>query len=158
MQCIHVSYTVNIKGLNEYYSQGKMDAAVNNIVTNENVSVLQQAGENAAGILHSGFVAQEVEAAAKKLNYEFDGVDKPENKEGLYGLRYENFVAPLVKAVQELSKQNEDLKKQNEDLQQQINAIKEMIGSNAKTGPAFNNASLEQNTPNPLNVTTHHQI
>ena len=29
-----------------------------------------------------------------------------------------------------------------------------MIGSNAKTGPAFNNASLEQNTPNPFNATT----
>ena len=49
-------------------------------------------------------MAQEVEEAAKKLSFEFSGVDKPENKDGLYGLRYDNFIVPLVKAVQELSK------------------------------------------------------
>ncbi|MEM8525877.1 MAG: tail fiber domain-containing protein, partial [Bacteroidota bacterium] len=58
-------------------------------------------------ICYSGFIAQEVEAAAKKINYDFSGVDTPQNEEDIYGLRYAEFVVPLVKAVQELSAENE---------------------------------------------------
>ena len=57
-----------------------------------------------------------MEAAAKNLNFDFSGVDKPETADGLYGLRYDNFIAPLVKAVQELAKQNAELKKEMEML------------------------------------------
>jgi hypothetical protein len=46
----------------------------------------------------TGFVAQDVEAAAKKINYDFSGVDKTGK---IMGLRYSEFVVPLVKAVQE---------------------------------------------------------
>ncbi len=49
----------------------------------------------------TGFVAQEVEQAAQQSNYDFSGVDKPQTADGLYGLRYSDFVVPLVKAVQE---------------------------------------------------------
>jgi trimeric autotransporter adhesin len=52
-----------------------------------------------------GFLAQEVEAAALNIGYEFDGVDKPENPDGAYGLRYGLFVVPLIKAVQEQQNQ-----------------------------------------------------
>ncbi len=55
----------------------------------------------------TGLIAQEVEAAAKTCQYEFSGVDKPQQEGGLYGLRYSEFVVPLVKATQELSAQNE---------------------------------------------------
>jgi hypothetical protein len=48
-----------------------------------------------------------LEAAARKLNYDFSGVDKPKTEGGLYGLRYAEFVVPLVKAVQELSAKND---------------------------------------------------
>ena len=48
-----------------------------------------------------GFIAQEVEAAAKALGYKFSGVDAPKNDESHYGLRYAEFVVPLVKAMQE---------------------------------------------------------
>ncbi|MFN8154917.1 MAG: tail fiber domain-containing protein [Bacteroidia bacterium] len=50
----------------------------------------------------TGFIAQEVEAAAKELNFDFSGVDKPDNEKDLYGLRYSEFVVPVVKAIQEL--------------------------------------------------------
>lgn len=53
-----------------------------------------------------GFIAQEVEAAADALGFDFHGVDIPKNKESHYGLRYAEFVVPLVKAVQELAAQN----------------------------------------------------
>jgi hypothetical protein len=40
-----------------------------------------------------------VEKAAKELNYDFSGVDVPKNDRGIYGLRYADFVVPVVKAM-----------------------------------------------------------
>jgi hypothetical protein len=54
-----------------------------------------------AKITYSGFIAQEVESVANELNFNFSGIDKPQNTKSLYGLRYAEFVVPLVKAVQE---------------------------------------------------------
>ena len=55
----------------------------------------------ADGIRYTGLIAQEVEAAAKKIGYDFSGVDIPSNGNGKYGIRYAEFVVPLIKAVQE---------------------------------------------------------
>ncbi|MBK5284061.1 MAG: tail fiber domain-containing protein [Bacteroidia bacterium] len=63
-------------------------------------------------IIFSGFIAQEVEQAAKEVGYDFSGVDAPKNDKDLYGLRYAEFVVPLVKAVQEQQQQIEELKKE----------------------------------------------
>lgn len=52
-------------------------------------------------IKFSGFIAQDVVAAADNVGYNFSGVTKPVDANGLYGLRYAEFVVPLVKAVQE---------------------------------------------------------
>jgi hypothetical protein len=52
-------------------------------------------------IIFSGFVAQDVEKAARESGYDFSGVDAPKNKNDFYGLRYGDFVVPLVKTVQE---------------------------------------------------------
>ena len=46
-------------------------------------------------------MAKELEAAALKLGYDFSGIDRPKNKDDLYGLRYSEFVVPLVKGMQE---------------------------------------------------------
>ena len=50
-------------------------------------------------IRFSGFVAQEVDSAANSIGYSFSGVDKQGK---IVGLRYQEFVVPLVKSVQEL--------------------------------------------------------
>jgi hypothetical protein len=52
-------------------------------------------------IKFSGFLAQDVEAAAKSIGYDFSGVDAPKDANGIYGLRYAEFVVPMVKAIQE---------------------------------------------------------
>ena len=57
---------------------------------------------DAEKINHSGFLAQEVEQAAKAVGYDFSGYTVPKNKNELYTIRYAEFVVPLVKAVQEL--------------------------------------------------------
>jgi len=67
-------------------------------------------------IRFSGFLAQEVHAAAQNIGYDFSGVDKPKSENDLYGLRYAEFVVPLVKAVQEQQQQIEELKKENAEL------------------------------------------
>jgi hypothetical protein len=52
-------------------------------------------------IKYSGFLAQEVEQASKDAGYDFSGITVPKNPREIYSLSYEQFVVPLVKAVQE---------------------------------------------------------
>lgn len=75
-------------------------------------------------VLQTGFVAQEVEAAAKQLGYDFSGVDKPKNENDFYGLRYAEFVVPLVKAMQEQQHIIESLAKKIENLEAELNTVK----------------------------------
>ncbi|MEX2234620.1 MAG: tail fiber domain-containing protein [Cyclobacteriaceae bacterium] len=60
-------------------------------------------------VLQTGFIAQEVEKIAQELGYDFSGIDKPDNDDDYYGLRYAEFTVPLVKAVQEQQKMIGDL-------------------------------------------------
>lgn len=80
-----------------------------------------------SAITYSGFIAQEVEAAATVNNYSFSGIEKPQNGEGYYSLRYESFVVPLVKAVQEQQSQINELKKANTELLEMINELKKEV-------------------------------
>jgi trimeric autotransporter adhesin len=73
--------------------------------------VFGEAREAKAKKVHTGFIAQDVEAAAEQCGYDFSGVVKPENEESQYHLGYSEFVVPLVKAVQEQQKQIEELQK-----------------------------------------------
>jgi trimeric autotransporter adhesin len=75
-------------------------------------------------MLYTGFIAQEVEAAAKLIGYDFSGVDAPKNEKDLYGLRYAEFVVPLVKAVQEQQILIQNLQKQILELNNIITAKK----------------------------------
>jgi trimeric autotransporter adhesin len=63
-----------------------------------------------AAKVHTGFLAQEVEAAARDSRYDFSGVVKPANAESRYELQYSQFVVPLVKAVQEQQKELDELR------------------------------------------------
>lgn len=44
---------------------------------------------------YTGFLAQEVEEAARAIGFDFSAVDNPKNEGDLYGLRYAEFVVPL---------------------------------------------------------------
>jgi trimeric autotransporter adhesin len=125
----------------------------------------QRANAEKAKVVYTGFVAQEVEEVARKLNYDFSGVDLPKNKEDFYGLRYGEFVVPLVKAVQELSEENKQLQENNELLRKEMIELKAMVtkllngqSNNASgdnnTMTNLSGAYLEQNRPNPFNDIT----
>ena len=63
--------------------------------------------------VQTGFIAQEVEAAAQSIGYDFAGVHHPVSDADHYTIGYEAFVMPLVKAVQELNAQLDALRLQN---------------------------------------------
>jgi hypothetical protein len=79
-------------------------------------------------VVFSGFVAQEVEQAAKATGYDFSGVDKPGNDRGFYGLRYADFVVPLVNAKQEQQQNKEPQKKQNDVYQKRKEKLENRLG------------------------------
>ncbi len=87
------------------------------------IAVDQTLLQQTESVVHTGFIAQEVEAAARNIGYEFSGVDAPKNESDMYGLRYAEFVVPLVKAVQEQQEQIEFLKKQNTELMKRIEEL-----------------------------------
>ena len=81
---------------------------------------MQQPAREKEQLVQSGFIAQEVEAAAKSLGYNFSGIDRPRNEKDLYGLRYAEFVVPLVKAMQEQQALIAALQKQVNELSRQL--------------------------------------
>ncbi|MBN2776108.1 MAG: tail fiber domain-containing protein, partial [Bacteroidales bacterium] len=77
-----------------------------------------------ASEIQSGFIAQEVEKAALEVGYAFHGVDAPKNETSHYGLRYAEFVVPLVQATQE---QQVIIEEQQEVILQQQQSIEELM-------------------------------
>ncbi|WCO02450.1 tail fiber domain-containing protein [Psychroserpens ponticola] len=75
---------------------------------------LRDAEQLKAKEIQTGFIAQEVEAAAQAVGFDFHGIVKPYDSDGTYALRYSEFVVPLVKAMQEqqviIEAQKEELK------------------------------------------------
>ena len=78
-------------------------------------------------MVQTGFIAQEVEEAAKATGFEFSGIDKPKSDNDYYGLRYAEFVVPLVKAVQELTDRNEKLEKDVAIQQKKMEKLEQLI-------------------------------
>jgi hypothetical protein len=76
-----------------------------------------------AAELQIGFIAQEVEAVAKELNFDFHGVEAPQNEQSHYGLRYAEFVPSLVKAVQELAEENKKLRVRLDEKDSQVEQV-----------------------------------
>jgi trimeric autotransporter adhesin len=105
-------------------------------------------------IIHTGFIAQEVEKAAKECGYNFDGVHAPNDENDNYSVAYSQFVMPLIKAVQEQQDMIEKQQKQIDELKQLVAAVTANSGSTAAISTqniSLSNAVvLNQNTPNPF--------
>jgi hypothetical protein len=88
-------------------------------------------GTNPGTRLHEGFIAQEVKAVldAKGVNC---GIfmelnDGPDSIKGLNALRYDEFIGPIVKAIQEQNKLIQYQQTTIQGLQQQIDTIMSII-------------------------------
>ncbi len=83
-------------------------------------------------IRQSGFLAQDVEQAAISVGYDFSGVDKPKNEDDFYGLRYAEFVVPLVKGMQEQQQLIEELTNENKQIKDELAQIKLLLNKNTQ--------------------------
>ena len=117
-----------------------------------------------------GFVAQEVEKLLNDNGYTPIGIEPPQNEKDHYRIRYSEFVVPLVKAVQELSKENEQQKqlfeRQIVDLRKKLQVMKDKVegtsttssrtsqSATASSQSSLEGFSLQQNVPNPFDQST----
>ena len=74
-------------------------------------------------IKYTAFLAHEVEQAAKAVNYDFSGYAAPKNQWGLYTLSYEQFVVPVIKAMQEQQVIITNQQKQIDLLEKRLTAL-----------------------------------
>ncbi len=73
--------------------------------------------------LEYGFIAQELEDALNDEGVTNNGIILKDDA-GMYGVRYNDLIAPMVKAIQEQQLMIENLKKQNVLMQKQIDELK----------------------------------
>jgi trimeric autotransporter adhesin len=134
----------NVMGLNfimqlcpvtYYFKTSMYDGFLNKVAKFDSLRLDYTESEN---MLHTGFIAQEVEQAANKVGFKFDGLNVPKNENETYSLSYSQFVVPLVKAVQEQQKimeeqqkkiieqqkKTEEQQKKIERLEKKVEAIK----------------------------------
>lgn len=128
LQLKPVTYTMDVTGLNNFIGKDKAAGLLgtNSVLNKINTGVSQSVTEKEQ-IVYSGFLAQEVEKAAKKLGYSFSGVDAPKNDKDFYGLRYAEFTVPLVKAIQEQEQMIDQQQLEIIKQQQQINALTKKV-------------------------------
>lgn len=156
-----VTYNVDLEAADKLLGIDEKRKSNSDSLPAEIKNKLKAAREVKQKQVQTGFIAQDVEKTAKKLGYEFSGVDVDES--GIYALRYAEFVVPLVKAVQELSGQNDLLKEQVRELTGLVNrllgkedafAFRSEDSTAGLQESAAAGASLEQNIPNPFSQAT----
>ena len=169
-----VTYNIDLDAMDELIGINKIKLpekdSLEREMPKELKEILKKSREAKEKQIQTGFIAQDVEKTAKSIGYNFSGVDAPEDGNGAYGLRYAEFVVPLVKAVQELSEQNDKQQKQIEELTELVNKLlgkedtpiyKGASNETSITGlpelPASSfssSAALYQNIPNPFSQAT----
>lgn len=150
-----VTYNLDLDAADKILDKHPANNSANN-QTDIKILQLETEARNAKQKLtYTGFIAQDVEKAARELNYDFSGVDVAKNDKDLYGLRYAEFVVPLVKAVQELSVENEKLKSEIETFKSEIAQVKALLSKQqssivSNSTGKIASVCLGQNFPNPF--------
>tara|TARA_B100000902_G_scaffold150407_1_gene146959 strand:- start:499 stop:5337 length:4839 start_codon:yes stop_codon:yes gene_type:complete len=83
----------------------------------DNVLVIKNRREEISDIDMFGFMAQDVIAIDDLSDDNTYGIARHNTEEDTYDISYENMIAPLVKAVQELSAKNDELQSRIEELE-----------------------------------------
>ncbi|HEY4289598.1 MAG TPA: tail fiber domain-containing protein [Puia sp.] len=132
-----LDFILNLRPVTYQFDVKRFDAQLSHPTNKAGGSVnyaMQTAYDEAARIRRSGFIAQEVEQAAKKSGYDFSGIILPKTEEDHYSLSYDAFVVPLVKSIQEqqqiILQQHKKLEEQDKKLaglKQQLDEIKKLL-------------------------------
>jgi hypothetical protein len=128
-----VTYNFDTKKLDDFLTQNMPDSA----------KTARKKGMDftaSMAVVHSGFIAQEVEQAAKEVNFTSDIVHAPENNNDHYAVNYAEIVVPLVKGMQE---QQQIIEKQDSV----IAAIQKQLSQ------LLNNNGINNNNTNPNSTT-----
>ena len=140
-----VVYNLDTRKLQGFLTQNMPDSI--------RAEYMKQDFETSTAIRQSGFIAQEVEAAAKASGYDFNGVHVPQDENDNYSLAYSQFVVPLVKGMQEqqtmIETQATMLAQQQariENLEKQISAL------TAATSEKIAPTSAAIADPNPVSI------
>jgi trimeric autotransporter adhesin len=115
-----VVYNFDTKKFDEFLMKNMSEEKRNERMKDQDYS-------KSSNIVHTGFIAQEVEQSAKECGFTFDGVSAPQDDNGNYGVAYSQFTVPLVKAVQEQQLMIDALKKENEILKNRLDKLEEMM-------------------------------
>ena len=131
-----VSYQMDAKGIASFLGEDEVQSVKdgeNEEVTARSRKSRDEARTAKSKIRYTGFLAQEVAKVADKMGYDFSGIDRPQNERSLYGLRYAEFVVPLVKAVQEqqqvIEEQEEQLQEQEERIEKLESLVQQLLDS-----------------------------
>ena len=145
-----VTYNFDAKALTEHMTQ--------NMTEEKRQEYLKGDFDRVFNKVQTGFIAQEVEEAAKASGYNFSGVHSPKDKLDTYGVSYYQFVVPLVKAVQE---QQQMIEAQQQTIANQQKAIDALLNANTDAKKALQQNgtdkigfTMEQNNPNPFTLET----
>jgi hypothetical protein len=150
-----VTYTVDVHNLNKFIYKDKTDEyekGLEKLIAEKNAKV------------ETGFIAQEVESAAKKVGFNFDGVNIPKDASTThYSISYASFVVPIVKAVQEqqdiienqentISNQNKKIETLETTQSAQNNAIELLKTQNSELNSKIQDSNT-QNLGSKLQIT-----
>ncbi|MCB0514668.1 MAG: tail fiber domain-containing protein [Chitinophagales bacterium] len=160
-----VTYTVDLMKLQKHITAQMPDSLARRYYPSKEEEAA------AAKEIRTGFIAQEVEAVAQSIGYDFEGVNAPTNPTDNYSIAYASFVPSLVKALQEqqadLSTKTDEineLRSQNQALATRLSRLEALLGNETQSDKTHTqtillegdtqNARLEQNIPNPFNGET----
>lgn len=158
-----VTYWVNVEKLQRHITAQMPDTVAARYLPRK--EVLAKAKQET----RTGFVAQEVEASAREIGYNFDGVNAPKNPTDNYSIAYSQFVPSLVQATQEQQELLEEqdrkisnLQQENRQLRKELAEIRQLLDRMpAAEGPSgsdqtiqLKGAQLLQNSPNPFSRST----
>jgi trimeric autotransporter adhesin len=108
-------------------------------------------------VRRTGFIAQEVEIAAREVGYDFDGVNAPKNEDDNYSVCYSKFVVPLTKAVKEQQIMIENLAIEINQKAEKLKTIEEMLkgvqkNTNSVTDHIDYKISIKQDRPETFQI------
>lgn len=138
-----VTYNFDAKALTQHMTQ--------NMTEEKRQEYLKGDFDRVYNRVQTGFIAQEVEEAAKASGYNFSGVHSPKDKMDTYGVSYYQFVVPLVKAVQE---QQQMIENQQKVIDALLNASADARKALQQNGTDKIGFTMEQNNPNPFTLET----
>ena len=121
-----LDFILSLRPVTYQFDVKKQDAFVKGLIkpselVNYPTSV---SNDEATEMIRTGFIAQEVEDAAKKAGFNFDGIKVPKTDKEYYSLSYASFVVPLVKAVQEQQETINNLQAKITELEKRFEELK----------------------------------